>query len=217
MKTCPKCNAPHEKSGTFCSRACANSRVWTDEDKKKKSVANIGHVMSKESKLKISSKMKGRKVTWICPRDETKKKISLALKLYRANNPYSESRLKQFSDFAKSVNFGGHTSKRKVSFKKLDGTIVYLQSSYEERYAKFLEDKNVKWIRPDPLKWVDDQNIDHRYYPDFYLIDFDVYVDTKNDFLIIKDANKISKVVEQNSVTIKILSSKELDWLPMAR
>jgi hypothetical protein len=37
MKICPKCKTQHEKQGTFCSRKCANSRTWTDEDKKKKS------------------------------------------------------------------------------------------------------------------------------------------------------------------------------------
>lgn len=49
MKVCPKCNNTHEKSGTFCSRECANSRSWSDEDKKKKSdtlkktFSRIGH------------------------------------------------------------------------------------------------------------------------------------------------------------------------------
>jgi endogenous inhibitor of DNA gyrase (YacG/DUF329 family) len=33
-KTCPKCGADHIKPGKFCSRACANSRIWTDEHKK---------------------------------------------------------------------------------------------------------------------------------------------------------------------------------------
>ena len=37
MKPCPKCDTLHDKSGTFCSRSCANSRTWTEEDKKKKS------------------------------------------------------------------------------------------------------------------------------------------------------------------------------------
>jgi hypothetical protein len=37
MKPCPKCDTLHNKSGTFCSRTCANSRTWTEEDKKKKS------------------------------------------------------------------------------------------------------------------------------------------------------------------------------------
>jgi hypothetical protein len=39
-KTCPKCTAEHDENGKFCSRKCANSRTWTDEDKKKKSEAN---------------------------------------------------------------------------------------------------------------------------------------------------------------------------------
>lgn len=34
MKTCPKCGTGHTKPGTFCSRACANSRQWNDEHKK---------------------------------------------------------------------------------------------------------------------------------------------------------------------------------------
>ena len=37
MKNCPKCNIEHEKTGKFCSRKCANSRVWTKDDKDKKS------------------------------------------------------------------------------------------------------------------------------------------------------------------------------------
>ena len=39
MKHCPKCNTSHNKSGTFCSRSCANSRIQTDEIRKKKSLA----------------------------------------------------------------------------------------------------------------------------------------------------------------------------------
>lgn len=34
MKTCPKCGDGHTKPGTFCSRACANSRQWNNEHKK---------------------------------------------------------------------------------------------------------------------------------------------------------------------------------------
>lgn len=42
MKLCPKCGDEHEKPGTFCSRKCANGRVWTEEDKAKKSLALAG-------------------------------------------------------------------------------------------------------------------------------------------------------------------------------
>jgi len=37
MKVCPKCNIEHNKNGLFCSRSCANSRTWSEEDKRKKS------------------------------------------------------------------------------------------------------------------------------------------------------------------------------------
>ena len=37
MKYCPKCNEEHAKSGTFCSRSCANSRVQTEEMNRKRS------------------------------------------------------------------------------------------------------------------------------------------------------------------------------------
>lgn len=42
MKQCPKCNVEHNKSGTFCSRTCANSRVFSDSAKLKKSIALKG-------------------------------------------------------------------------------------------------------------------------------------------------------------------------------
>jgi len=42
MKQCPKCNKQHEKAGVFCSRSCANSRVFSDEAKLKKSIALKG-------------------------------------------------------------------------------------------------------------------------------------------------------------------------------
>lgn len=36
MKTCPKCQNVHEKSGTFCSRTCANSRILSEASLNKK-------------------------------------------------------------------------------------------------------------------------------------------------------------------------------------
>jgi hypothetical protein len=42
MKQCLKCGEQHEKSGTYCSRSCANSRIFSDEAKLKKSIALKG-------------------------------------------------------------------------------------------------------------------------------------------------------------------------------
>lgn len=37
MKICPKCKIKHNNSGIYCSRKCANSRIFSDESKRKKS------------------------------------------------------------------------------------------------------------------------------------------------------------------------------------
>lgn len=42
MKICPKCGKEHLKSGNFCSLKCANSRVFSDEAKRKISLALKG-------------------------------------------------------------------------------------------------------------------------------------------------------------------------------
>jgi Zn finger protein HypA/HybF involved in hydrogenase expression len=42
MKQCPKCNKEHTKVGVYCSRTCANSRVFSEEAKLKKSLALKG-------------------------------------------------------------------------------------------------------------------------------------------------------------------------------
>lgn len=49
MKICPKCDKSHNKKGTYCSRSCANSRTWSEEDKLKKSIAAKNSVKAKDA------------------------------------------------------------------------------------------------------------------------------------------------------------------------
>ena len=48
-KTCPKCGALHSKPGTYCSRACANSRQWTEEQKQVFSEKQKEYMSTEES------------------------------------------------------------------------------------------------------------------------------------------------------------------------
>lgn len=114
------------------------------------------------------------------------------------------SGLKRLSELAIAKNLGGHTSKQKLYFEKLDGTVVFLQSSYEIEFAKLLEGMSIEWSRSNPLHWIDENGTGHRYYPDFKV--GDVYIDTKNDFLAIKDLPKIEAVRQQNGVDVRIVT-----------
>lgn len=107
---------------------------------------------------------------------------------------------------------GGHTSKKAIYYKCINGSEIYLQSNYEVKVAESLDLNNIKWIRPKYFNWIDNNGIKHRYYADFYLIDYNVYLDPKNDYLIIKDLDKINRVNEQNKIKILILNKTQLEW-----
>ena len=49
-KTCPKCNAVHNKRGEFCSRSCGNSRPLTREQKRKIGEAKSAWLTSGDDK-----------------------------------------------------------------------------------------------------------------------------------------------------------------------
>lgn len=129
-------------------------------------------------------------------------------------HPHTVEEKKHLSDLAKKQGFGGwHTSR------SFDYNGISLDSSYELKFAEDLDKNKIKWSRPKPLLYrLNDE--EHRYYPDFYLDDYDVYVDTKNDYLInhvnpkygITDVEKISLVSQQNNVKIYILDKDNLLW-----
>lgn len=121
-----------------------------------------------------------------------------------------EIRREKMSKLAKERKLGGHTSKRKMYYKMKDGSEVYLQSSYEIRLAELLDKLNIKWERPNPFMWIDDDGIDHRYYPDFK-INSDLYIDTKNDYLAKKDARKMELVREQNKINLMVFLEKDIN------
>ena len=57
---------------------------------------------------------------------------------------------------------------------------VMLDSSWELALAKRLDELRIVWERPKPIKWVDKRGDVHNYFPDFYLPDYDLYLDPKN-------------------------------------
>ncbi len=225
---CENCNNIHNGNygtGRFCSQSCARSFSTKKSKNKKKTIfcvnCNEPIIVSLRSTNKlycIECKMKGfgnQYETRICP---ICNKIFYAAKGYikvhcsRKCSSQSESYKEKQRCNAFKNKLGGHTSKKSIYYKTKNNIIVYLQSSYELKVAKVLDKQNIKWIRPKPFIWVDKNNISHRYYPDFYLPDYDIYLDPKNDFLINDHSEKINLVKEQNDINLVILSKNDLNW-----
>lgn len=78
------------------------------------------------------------------------------------------------------------------------GTVEYfgvlLDSSWELALAIRLDELKIKWVRPKPIKWVDENNLEHNYFPDFYLTDYDVFLDPKNPAAYQNQIEKIEKL-----------------------
>lgn len=207
MANCERCGKEFDnfsKWGTkrFCSRSCANAHIHTTETKQKIAKSATGRTVSDETKQKISAALEGRDNYWKRGKqisEQTRSKMRAA----QIGKVVSESTRKKQSDNAVARGLGGHTSKRKIWYTQPDGTVVFLQSGYEVLMAKLLDEMGIGWVRPEPVWWCDSEGNRHRYYPDFQV--GDVYFDTKNDYLIQKDAEKIRLVIEQTGIRLHVL------------
>lgn len=129
----------------------------------------------------------------------------------RPGTPHTEKTKQILREAAIRNELGGKIISKPFPYNK-DGKIINLQSSYEYRVAEELDKNSINWTRPSYFIWTDAIGTDHRYYPDFYLNDYDIYLDPKNDYLIKKDKDKICRVQKQNNITVLILRENELTF-----
>lgn len=121
----------------------------------------------------------------------------------------SDEQKAHLSRYAKAHGYGGYKENagRSKKFKVYDsfGKLTTLQSTYEYACFELLCELELRWIRPPALKY-DSRN----YFADFYLIDFNVWLDPKNNYKALQDANKIQKVIEQNNVRLFVLLKEQI-------
>ena len=129
-------------------------------------------------------------------------------------HPHTEEFKQKQRQNALNRGLGGFHMRRGIDY---NGT--KLDSTYEVEVAKSLDEHNIKWSRPKRFPYHMDGVLKH-YTPDFYLPDYDVYLDPKNDFLInnvnprlgIRDTDKIEQVQRENGIRILILDKAHLTW-----
>ena len=133
-----------------------------------------------------------------------------AKEIGRCKDPEKELlRRQKLSIAAKKSGFGGYRENagRSKKFRVVDsfGKETTLQSTFELRCSEILNSMRINWVRPKALKY-DGRN----YFADFYLPDYDLWLDPKNNYKALLDAEKIRKVIEQNNVKLFILLEHQL-------
>lgn len=97
-------------------------------------------------------------------------------------------------------NCGGKLGYRRFPYKgyKMD-------SRWEVSLAKWMDDQNIKWDRSKKRHmfwWVDSEGNNRKYFPDFYLPDYGVYLDPKNAYYLKRDLPKLKYVIDTYGITL---------------
>lgn len=181
---CPICNKEYSKMGI-------GAHIWrkhTESGKSYVSHCNDGY-------------KNGTRVVWNKgSTKETDYRIANSSNTYKKNHrlgKHKKAVAKDKESWKKNVSRGALKSKHRRVCKKSvpyickNGNTVILDSSYEIKLAKILDEQNIRWTRPDSILWKDKYNKLHNYFADFYLIDYNIYLDPKNDYCFNKQKEKI--------------------------
>lgn len=184
MQTCLNCNQPlvPKSSKKFCCKSCAAK--FNNKTRKPR---------SEESRQRTSIAMQGKKNPAAENPDLHLKWCGI--KFHNCNhcgklmsNPKRNTCSKECRDSIRSQN---GTLKRRLTYNG-----VIFQSSWEVAIAQFLDHHNITWEQPHKrIKWFDKTLQKHRtYLPDFYLPEYNYFLDVKNPIKQKQDADKLSQL-----------------------
>ena len=169
---------------------------------------DLGHSISEVTqKFGVTKQMCIRSAHFKSRPKEEQSKMMVSKRKERGTNLHSLETKQALSELAIARGFGGKNYRKTFEYRG-----ILLESSYELALAKELDSNKVKWIRPKRMKWIDESGKQRHYTPDFYLPEFDVYLDSKNDYLIKIDSVKVRLCSVQNNVKIHVLNKSQLSW-----
>jgi len=132
---------------------------------------------------------------------ETRLKLSIA-----------GSKRKHTKESIEKMSVSARLSKhRRLRKKMIEYKGIMLDSSWELALAKRLDKLGVLWVRPEPLVYFDRQGKERHYFPDFFLPEYNTFLDPKNPQAYKVQKEKIDLLNEQfsNIFFIRTLSDVE--------
>jgi len=203
--SCEKCSVEHSgdyASGRFCSQSCANTRVYSPERKE-------------EIYSRISKKLKGKPFSGIPFKglgDENRECLACHI-LFECKIVSNRKYCSQKCGITSSkpgnggLREGGGRSKI-FSYRSPIAGLVRLNKD-EIRVAKILDYLEVQWVRNiKGFNYVTLDGLNRKYYPDFYLEDFDIYVEYKG-WVTADMIHKMKDAEERNRLKLVIIYSND--------
>jgi hypothetical protein len=196
-KKCEKFFEPSKGLKNYCSLICRNSRTWNETDKLKKSLSAKNSTKVKEANVKIGLNKKTNPTINTCLRCGLD-----IISTSRKNRKYhNDCWLKS------SGGFRENSTNKYSSFYKG----YKMDSNSEKEFAILCDSKNIKWIKNNGEYFYEYIGVDskkHKFYPDFYLEEFDFWVEIKGKLYEEKDKNFKQKLSSLKN--IYLLYSKDI-------
>lgn len=187
-KLCQQCNSylsyDKAKNNKFCSKSCSatynNSQRIHSQITKDRISRNI-------SKTPRPHNGKG---FWLIYLNTCQLCNGLFYTYYKTKNRKTCS-----YECARTSSINGFLKRRIIEYyNKYENKTVYFQSTWEHKLAIWLDQNNIKWLKPTYISWIDHNSSSRRYHPDFYLKDFNLYVDPKNPYVMKLDEEKMKAI-----------------------
>lgn len=200
MAICKKCGTQFKTEKglvNYCSLKCRNSRSWNDLDKLKKSISAKKSKKVTEANIKINKK---RSIT-----------ASLQTICLHCGEPihHLKSRPKKYHKECWLKCSGGLNLNSTIRHRCLyKGS--QMDSGSEKEFAIKCDLNNVHWQKNNTVffEYIGVDNRTHKYYPDFYLKEFDMWVEIKGKFYANKDVNLSRKLEAVKNIVL--IYSKEI-------
>ena len=185
MNICENCGVEHSGTGRFCSLKCRygfstkskrkeiNEKVSEKLNNRINNGEKIGFIQRNNSKTLITNKCVICGVEFEHKRKGIKTCSQECLKILRSAQAKEN---KQF--LSGGYRKGSGRGKGSWYDSEIAGT-VYLDSTWEVAYAKYLDENLIQWKRNTKRFKYINHGKEHNYIPDFYLIDRDLYIEIK--------------------------------------
>ena len=209
-KVCPKCNNLHETSGIFCSRSCANSRGARNEEFKKQArdfaLANPRGwaVNGRRSNPNVATA--AAKAKWA--------KLRLTLLCKECGSAFDVTQSGRFRKYCSVLcsnknKYHINSNKKKTCFYKG----FRMDSGAELIFAQQCDLLGIKWRKntTQAFTFINSIGKSSKYYPDFFLEEYDIWVEIKGRRYIRPD-DELRRAAVNNPVFLIISNQFKTDF-----
>lgn len=203
----------------YCNK-CWRSILNSTAEYKKKMSESITALHSSatgvELRRKISASLKGKNCgdKNAAKRPEVRRKISETLKVLRRTDE-ERDRFRKLTQraWADGKYIGKNTTGRCIwrDFTDSSGIVHKVQGTYEYKFAEWLDLNNIRFKTHTGRIPYQNEGVDRYYYPDFWVGEWDSFVEIKSDYWWRVDKEKFRMIQASNpELKLKIFKNQDL-------